>query len=305
MNFEGEKVNFYMEKIEPTRLAAIKKRARILAKYCEIASPTESDTAEHAAKIGVSPHRFYIMAKAWKLRPQIEQIGGASIKADRVPKIPREVLTILGDVMRDLGPSASLSKIDALVRKRCAAKSIEAPSPTAIHYRVMKLRSAQELPQDLVGHVIFQCRPQIPVRVDGKIRSPWLTGAIRLPSKRIVHPIVTIGEPEDVIAIIERLRGRLEEDIKGRNIFVGTTAFHALPTIVKKKVKPAGKALTASVLLGRRLDNLTILHRAHPDMDAKLARRVVGKLNTALDPDEAKELILNAVASHNANGKNE
>ena len=58
-----------MDKIEPIRLAAIKKRARVLAAYCEIASPTESDTAEHAAEIGVSPHRFYIMAKAWKLRP--------------------------------------------------------------------------------------------------------------------------------------------------------------------------------------------------------------------------------------------
>ena len=120
-----------MDKIEPIRLAAIKKRARVLTAYCEITSPTESDTAEHAAKIGVSPHRFYIMAKAWKLRPEIEQIGGASIKADRVPKIPREVLSILEDVMRDLGPSAPLSKIDALVRKRCAAKSIEAPSPAA------------------------------------------------------------------------------------------------------------------------------------------------------------------------------
>lgn len=294
-----------MDKIEPIRLAAIKKRARVLAAYCEIASPTESDTAEHAAEIGVSPHRFYIMAKAWKLRPQVEQIGGASIKADRVPKIPGEVLTILGDIMRDLGPSASLSKIDALVRKRCATKSIEAPSPAAIHYRVMKLRSAQDLPRDLVGHVVFQCRPQIPVRVSGKILSPWLTGAIRLPSKRIVHPVVTIGEPEDVTATIERLFGEFEGNIEGRNIFVGTTAFHALPTNVKKKVKPAGKALTASVLLGRRLDNLTILHRAHPDMDAKLARRIVGKMNTALNPDEAKELILNAVASHNANCKSE
>lgn len=294
-----------MDKIEPIRLAAIKKRARVLAAYCEIDSPTESDTAEHAAKIGVSPHRFYIMAKAWKLRPQIEQIGGASIKADRIPKIPGEVLTILGDVMRDLGPSAPLSKIDVLVRRRCAAKLIEAPSPAAIHYRVMKLRSAQELPQDLVGHVIFQCRPQIPVRVGGKIRSPWLTGAIRLPSKQIVHPAVTFGKPEDLMIVIKQLLADRHGNSEPSKIFVGTTAFRALPANVKKKVKPAGKALTASVLLGRRLDKLTILHRAHPDMDAKLARRIAGKMNTALNSDEAKELILNAVASHNANCKNE
>ena len=288
-----------MENIEPVRLAAIKKRARVLATYCAIAEPTEQDLASHAAEVGVSPHRFYIMARAWKARPDIGQIGGAIVKVDRVPKIPGGVLTILTDVMHELGPSAPLSQIDALVRKRCAARSIEAPSAAAIHYRVMKLRSSQDLPQDLVGHVVFQCRPQIPVRSRGETRSPWLTGAIELPSKRIVHPIVTIGEPEDVSAIIERLLIDREE-LATSEIFVGTTLFRALPPGLKQKARPAGRALTASVLLGSRLGNLTILHRTHPDMDAKLARRIKGQLNSALTPEEAQASILDAVASHNA-----
>ena len=129
-----------MESVEPVRLAAIRRRARMLAQYCEIAEPTEQVLASHAAEVGVSPHRFYIMARAWKARPDIGQIGGAIVKVDRVPKISEGVLTVLTEVMQELGPSAPLSQIDALMRKRCAARSIEAPSTAAIHYRVMKLR---------------------------------------------------------------------------------------------------------------------------------------------------------------------
>lgn len=293
-----------MDNIEPVRLATIKKRANVLAKYCAIAEPTDQDLASHAAEIGVSPHRFYIMAKAWKAQPQVGKIGGASVKVDRVPKIPESVLTILEDVMQKLGPSAPLSEIDALVRERCAAKSIEAPSPAAIHYRVMKLRSLQKLRTDLVGHVVFQCRPQFPVIVGAKIRSPWLTGAIELPTKRIVHPLVTIGDRGDVSAIVERLGGD-KGGLAPPQIFVGTTLFRGLPEKLRKKARPAGKALTASVLLGSRLSNLTILHRAHPDMEAKLARRIQGQLNSALTPEEAQASILDAVASHNADRQGE
>ena len=288
-----------MHYIEPVRLLNITKRARVLARYCAIAEPTEHDLASHAAEVGVSPHRFYIMARAWKARPDVEHIGGATVKVDRVPKIPAVVLTILTEVMQELGPSALLSKIDALVRKRCADKSIEAPSPAAIHYRVMKLRSSQDLPQDLVGHVVFQCRPQIPVRSGGKIRSPWLTGAIELPSKRVTHPFVTIGEPEDVTGIIERLLDDHGGDVANSPIYVSATCHRRLPAHLLKIAEPAGKTLTGSVLLGRRLGNLTILHRAHPGMDAKLARRLEGTMNNALKPKGARELIFDAVAVHN------
>ena len=112
---------------------------------------------------------------------------------------------------------------------------------------------------------------------------------------------MTIGEPEDVTAIVEHLIGSRKSVSEDMRIFVGTTRYHALPAKMRKKVEPAGKALTASILLGRRLGTINVLHRAHPDMDAKLARRLEGQMNAALEPDEAREVILNAVEAHNAN----
>ena len=94
-----------MDIIEPVRLATIKKRASVLAAYCAITDPTERDTAAHAAALGVGNHRFLIMARAWRVRPQAEQIDGATVKVDRVPKIPEAVLTILQEVTQELGPS--------------------------------------------------------------------------------------------------------------------------------------------------------------------------------------------------------
>lgn len=289
-----------MDGIEPVRRTAILNRAAVLKRYCAIPHPTEAETASHAAMIGVSVNRFLTIVKAWRALPRAEAIDGAKVKPDRTPKLHDAAMAVLQEAIQTLGPSGSITELEAFVRTRCEAKGIEPPSMAAVHYRVMKARSETNLGVDGAGFVVFQCRAQIPVSTQGKIVFPWLTGAIALPTKSIIHPSVSIGEPEILEPLVCKLLDERGRTRGGAPIYVPATKRRKLSPKIRKEVISAGTHLTASMLLGSRLGNMTIFHRPYPGMHSKLARRLGGQMNSALHAEDAKAAIIQAVETHNA-----
>lgn len=286
--------------IDPVRMADVLKRKALLEEFSRLKDPKEGDLATFAAAMGVSCNRFRTIHKAWLLRPDAEAISGATIKQDRQSKIEGEALAILGRTVEDMGVGHSGLAIAREVETRCRRAGVAPPSRTAVHYRLMKYRSDAGFGSD-EGYSVFQCRLQLPVSTPEGIRSPWLTGAIDLATGRILHETVTIGEAADLAGTVRAVHAHNISSTDGAEIYVATKKLPTLPSELRPLVTPAGKARSGSVLLGSRIGGLTVLHRDYPGGDEKLARRVRGRMNSALSPAQAKAIIGDAVLRHNDN----
>lgn len=290
-----------MEKIngvDPVRMADVLKRKSLLEEFSRLEEPDDSDVATFAAAMGVSSNRFRTIHKAWELRPHAEAISGAAIKQDRQPKIDEQALAILCKTVEEMGVDHSGLAIAREVEKRCRSAGISSPSRTAVHYRLMKFRSGTGFNSG-AGYSVFQCRFQLPVTTTDGIRSPWLTAAIDLASGQILHAEVTIGVPAALDGPVRTLLKDFDPKTSSVDVYVPTKKVPTLPSDLRLLVKPAGNARSGSVLLGSRIGGLNVLHRDYPGADDKLARRIHGRMNTALSPAQAKAIISRAVQQHN------
>ena len=289
----------FEEGVDPVRLASIIERRDVLARYCAIERPSAEQTASHAAQLGLSAGRLYIMARAWRILPELRGIGGARVKQDRKPKLARQVVSIIEKAIASAGATASATQIHAKVLIACEEQQLDPPTLSAVHERVMKARSHAASDDRTHRFSVFQCRVDLPVERSGEIHAPYITAVLDLPSKRIRNEIIAMGAP----ATLERAIGSLLEDVPETGsrtpILVPTKKMPVLSKRFGDRLQPAGRDNTASALLGRRIDTLPILHRTYPGADAKLVRKTAGRLNSALSEAQAVTVIELAIRSHN------
>lgn len=289
----------FEEGVDPVRLASVLERRDVLERYCAIERPSAEQTARHAEELGVSIGRLYIMAKAWRILPELRGIGGARVKQDRKPKLAGRVVSIIEQAIAIAGAGTSATQIYEKVCTECEDAGIDPPTLSAVHERVMKARS-RAVPADCTRRFsVFQCRIDLPVERSGTILAPYITAVIDLPSKRIRNATISMGAP----AALERAVESLLEDRTGCDrptcILVPTKKLPELSMKFVHPLEPAGRGNTSSALLGRRIDILPILHRTYPGADAKLARKTAGRMNSALSEAEAFAIIELAIKAHN------
>ena len=289
----------FEEGVDPVRLASNLERREILQRYCAIEHPSAAEAASHAAELGVGVGRLQSMAKAWRTLPELRKIGGAQVKQERKPKLAEQVVSVIEKAIASAGAGASATQIHAEVLIACEEQNVDPPTLSAVHERVMKARSRATPDDRTHRYSVFQCRVDLPVQRSGVIFAPYITAVLDLPSKRIRNEIIAMGEP----ATLERAIGSLLEDMSEAGprtpILVPSKK---LPDLAKKfgdRLSPAGRNNTASALLGRKIDTLPILHRTYPGADAKLERKTVGRMNSALTEAEALTVVALAINAHN------
>ena len=289
----------FHEGVDPVRLRFMLERSAVLAQYCAIERPTNMQTARFAKKLGVSTGALYRLAKAWRLLPKLKGMGGARVKPERKPKLSETVMRIIEGVIVDRGPGSSVKKIYQAVCKECQSAAINPPTLSAVHERVMKARSEARPPDTTRRFSVFQCRVDLPVAYDGHIRAPYITGIIDLPSKRIINLSISFGTPDSLAVAVQALLA----DRHGREgitrITVPTKKLAELSKEIEHPLEAAGRNYSAPALLGRAIDTLNILHRSYPGADEKLAKKIVGRMNSALSEHEAIIVIEAAIKAHN------
>ena len=108
-----------------------------------------------------------------------------------------------------------------------------------------------------------------------------------------------MGAPATLEGAIESLLEEEPETGSSTPILVPTKRMKDLSKRFGDRIHSAGRNNTASALLGRRIDTLPILHRTYPGADAKLVRKTVGRLNSALTEAEALTVVSLAINAHN------
>jgi hypothetical protein len=285
--------------INAVRLRSIMERKNVLQDYCRLQKPTGRQTADAAASLGLRQSQFYNLVKAWRLHGTASDIIGAKPFKVRKPRIDQRVVDIIERSIADLGAAATNKNVSRMVMEGCVVEGLKAPSRNAIQERIMKARSANA--HDDMGRrtIVFQARFELPVNNRGRISAPHLAGILEMPSGKIAHPHLAIGEPVDPGRPIADLLERDSRAGPGGPILVPVKYLSALAKRFPGRVVARSKQDTASNILGRRLGDQTILHRDHPGADEKLGRKVDGYLNDALMPTEALEVVQNAINLHN------
>lgn len=289
----------FEEGVDPVRLASILERREILQRFCAIEQPSAAEAASHADELGVSVGRLHIMAKAWRLLPELKKIGGAHVKHERKPKLAKQVVSMIEEAIASTGAGASATKIHAEVLTACEEQHVDPPTLSAVHERVMKARSRAAPDDRTHRYSVFQCRVDLPVQRSGVIFAPYITAVLDLPSKRIRNEIIAMGTPATLEGAIESLLEEEPETGSSTPILVPTKRMPDLSKRFGDRIRSAGRNNTASALLGRRIDTLPILHRTYPGADAKLVRKTVGRLNSALTEAEALTVVSLAINAHN------
>ncbi|WP_156441710.1 hypothetical protein [Sphingomonas sp. CCH19-C6] len=285
--------------IEPIRMSAVLRRKAILQQYCSIEKPTAADAKRFADAMGLGLSRFTQMAKAWRTLPDVTTIQGATVKADRKPKLSKAVVDLLEATIARMGASTPATSIEREFRWACADRDLDPPSSAAIHYRIMKARAKTSEEVHENGLALFQCRFQVPVDTPAGIQSPWITAAIKLPTKEIICPQIGIGMPSDFKTCLDALSAE-GNDLSVQSVFIPTRKLRALSKKTSLALLAAKKARSGPVLIGSRIGGINVFHRPYPNADDKLARRLWGRLNSPLSPEEAQAVILHAIATHNA-----
>lgn len=111
--------------IEPIRMSAVLRRKAILQQYCSIEKPTAADAKRFADAMGLGLSRFTQMAKAWRTLPDVTTIQGATVKADRKPKLSKAVVDLLEATIARMGASTPATSIEREFRWACADRDLE------------------------------------------------------------------------------------------------------------------------------------------------------------------------------------
>ena len=292
-------MSIFHEGVDPVRLESMIERRDVLVRYCKIERPTAVQTARYAKKLGISAGSLYHLVRAWRIAPELKAMGGARIKQERVPKLSCEVMQIITETIEDRGAGSSVKKINETVRDSCVASGLEPPTLSAVHERVMKARTLAKPADQSRRFSAFQCRVDLPVKFDGRIAAPYVTGIIDLPSKRIINSSIAIGTAEPFEVAVRALlheRRRLGGETL---VLVPTKKLKNLAKEINHPLGSAGRENSAPALLGRRIDRLPILHRSYPGADEKLAKKITGRMNTALSQEDAVVTVAAALDAHN------
>ena len=291
-----------MNGVAPMRWNEMRRRVAALQAYAAIAKPTTEDRENAANSLDLSANQFKRLMRSWRLHKDPASLNGAGKperkRAHRSDGLDDAVLDIIDAAIQLHGASEVPAVISNTVWSECDRRSRDRPSNGTIWNSVREARRTTGSLKD-VAHAIIVGRAwaELPVadfENDDILIRPELLVALEVPERRIVgwacdlntvKPPLLTDLPElsrrSPPLIVTRLDAGLSEETPDNdNVVISGDANARFARMI-------GPAI-ANIPLAFRLP------RSNP------SRLLTSKLDSPLNPDDARLAIKYAVEVHNS-----
>lgn len=299
--------NFDLRGVDPLRHAEVKRRIKVIKDYLAVGRPTASQTAGHAAQLGIGIPQFYRLVRSWRLHQNPAQLAGAGARGrprKRKDGVAGTTRSIVNATIAEMGADARQSNIFRTIVERCAAAGVEPPSRGAVWTYVMDARSsAASLASGPTRLLVGRCWAKLPIIADNGTTFPEMAVCVLLPQRLVIGLNISCeGRASAARALALALAALGEAAAHAEVVIDAGDAAEAQDVHFARlgRNPPVSAHSTSQALsraLGRSIAKLGILHRRHT---ASVQRLLQTPKNQAVDCAEAKRQIQIAVAEHNA-----
>ncbi|WP_206240463.1 hypothetical protein [Novosphingobium terrae] len=277
--------------VDAMRRPEARRRVGVVVDFLRIASPTDADRADHAAKLGLSVNQFSALVRAWRMHGSAAKLAGSGAHrgSSRRPSrlsVPAKAKDEAKRIIAAMGVDAPFVRIHEAVLARCVELKVSPPSRSTLWNMVMASRSQ---PHDGgEGIVVGTCAIRLPMLREGDIVMPMISLAVRTADGAVVAAALGNGQWSEFLACkaTEAMPVRADMALLHAGQVDGVTA-----------VLPSAARTELSRVVGRGIAGIKLLYQ--PSKAIKPARLLKTKDDQPLTEADMHDVVFAALSRHN------
>ncbi|MEA3051910.1 MAG: hypothetical protein QOG72_813 [Sphingomonadales bacterium] len=290
-----------MTGVDPLRLGEVRRRVAAVKSYLRIRQPTDHDRRRHARALGLSGNQFLALVRAWKEHGRAAAIAGAgtargtprSASARTLPTVSKDAAR---EVIAALGPDVPHVEAVRAVEARCASLGVKAPSKSTIWNMVMASRRNAASKHGSDDVLISRCHAKLPVEHEDQVIFPWIVLMVDGVNGAVIGAAmdekwINSDSVASALAALPAERRIVVDQEIAKKIGGGK-----LPTHIA--VRPTAARTATARALGRGFGSIELIYQLSRAVHPR--RMLRSRRDTALNPRDARQLILEQLTAHNA-----
>lgn len=289
-----------MSGVDPMRYAEMRRRVSAVRSFLDIETPEDADRVRYAVELGLSVNQFLALVRTWREHGRASAISGsgASKGAPRPGgrrNLPTSSKAAAIEVIAASASETSLVEIVRLVRERCEALRVVAPSRSTIWNMVMSARRARNA-EGVRDHVLVsKCHVKLPMTTETGIDFPELILAVDMATGTILAGVMS-AEPNGALKIAAAIRSSGTR----KPVLADTDLTPTLTALIGARVtpmKPSAARTDTAKVLGRGFGTLELIYqRSRSISPADMLR---SRKDEALSADDVRLVVADQIAAHN------